>query len=226
MAEIVEFPGPGTREERREALRRLLHEWWDPPAELIDTLPKAGIQLKYLSHVWVSRALSEIDPEWTWAPMSYDDAGQPVFDRDDQGRPVGFWITVTLCGTTMPGYGSVEPGKHDAVKELIGDALRNAGMRRGCAGKLWTKDKAKRAPAKKKEAMPDAVAAVDDPSPHHEKAAGKEAYDSLVKEYGEEIVNGALATFDVSRFSELTPDKLNLIRASLLQRARLVDENG
>jgi len=157
--------------------------------------------------------------------MSYDDAGQPVFDRDQQGRPVGLWITLTLCGTTIPGYGSVEAGKHDAVKELIGDALRNAGMRRGVAGKLWTKDKPKKAPAKKKEPLPAAAEPPDD-APHHEKAAGKEAYDSLVKEYGEEIVNGALATFNVSRFSELTPDKLNLIRASLLQRARLVDENG
>ena len=221
--EIVDVPGPGSREERREGLRRLLREWWDPPAELIDTLPKAGIQLKYLSHVWVSRAFTEIDPEWTWAPMSYDDSGQPVFDRDQQGRPVGLWITLTLCGTTIPGYGSVEAGKHDAVKELIGDALRNAGMRRGCGGKLWTKEKAKKPPAKKKEPLP-AAAEPPDESPHEEKAAGKDAYDSLVEEYGEKAVNGALATFGVAKFSEITPVNLNLIRASLMQRARVVDD--
>ncbi len=52
--------------------------------------------------------------------MSYDDAGQPVLERDSQGQPVGMWITLTICGTTIPGYGSVDPGKRDAIKELIG----------------------------------------------------------------------------------------------------------
>jgi hypothetical protein len=61
--------------------------------------------------------------------MGYDDRGQPVLQVNDQGQPVGLWIWLNLLGTRMPGYGSVEPGKRDAVKELIGDALRNAGMR-------------------------------------------------------------------------------------------------
>lgn len=212
-------------EPRHEALRKLADEWWDPPAEMIDTLPKGGINLRYLSHAWVRKALQDADPDWSWEPMSYDAEGQPMIERDSQGQPVGFWIWLHLLGTKMPGYGSVEPGKRDAVKELIGDALRNA-CQPVIGGALWIKDKPKKAPSKKKEAMPDAAAAVDDPATHHEKAAGKEAYDSLVEEYGEEIVNGALATFSVARFSELTPDKLKVIRASLMQRARLVDKDG
>jgi hypothetical protein len=190
---------------------------------LIDTLPKGGIELRYLSHIWVRKAFQDADPDWYWEPMGYDDRGQPVIERDSQGQPVGFWIWLHLLGTKMPGYGSVEPGKRDAIKELIGDALRNAGMRL-VGGSLWVKDKPKRkAPAKKKEPLPAAAEPTDD-APHHEKAAGKDAYDRLVDEFGEEPVNGALATFNIARFSELNPVNVEVVRASLVQRARLVQE--
>ena len=148
-AEVLEFPGAGCRAERHAALRRLGEEWWDPPAELIDTLPKGGVQLRYLSHIWVRKALQDADPDWYWEPMGYDSDGQPVIERDSQGNPVGFWIWLHLLGTKMPGYGSVEPGKRDAVKELIGDALRNASMRL-VGGALWVKDNAKKKPPAKK----------------------------------------------------------------------------
>jgi hypothetical protein len=155
--------------------------------------------------------------------MGYDSDGQPVIERDSQGNPVGFWIWLHLLGTKMPGYGSVEPGKRDAVKELIGDALRNASMRL-VGGALWVKDNAKKKPpAKKKEPLPAAAEPTDD-APHHEKAAGKDAYDRLVDEFGEEPVNGALATFNIARFSELNPVNVEVVRASLVQRARLVQE--
>ena len=50
------------------------------------------------------------------------------------------WITLTVCGQTRLGYGSAD-GKSggDAVKEIIGDALRNAAMRFGAALDLWHK---------------------------------------------------------------------------------------
>jgi hypothetical protein len=38
-----------------------------------------------------------------------------------------------------PAYGSCTPGKPEAVKELIGDAIRNGAMRFGIAGGLWSK---------------------------------------------------------------------------------------
>ncbi len=235
MAEVVALPVPGSRAERVEALRSLLSAWWEPPEDLIDTLPKAGMQLRYLSHVWVSRAFSEIDPEWTWAPMSYDDAGQPVLERDSQGQPVGMWITLTICGTTIPGYGSVDPGKRDAIKELIGDALRNAGMRRGVAGSLWTKEKPSKKAPRKKEPLPAALernlehlrAQVDPPAdedPDSEKTAAIDLYNRLCQQYGQEVVNGALATHKVSKYTELTPAKGKVIEASLVARARLIQE--
>jgi hypothetical protein len=107
---------------------------------MIDTLPKGGTELRYLSHIWVRKAFQDADPDWSWEPMGYDDRGQPVLQVNDQGQPVGLWIWLNLLGTRMPGYGSVEPGKRDAVKELIGDALRNAGMRL-VGGALWVKQK-------------------------------------------------------------------------------------
>lgn len=223
-AEVIPLPVPGSTAARHEALRRLAEEWWEPPAELIDTLPKGGIELRYLSHIWVRKAFQDADPDWYWEPMGYDDRGQPVIERDSQGQPVGFWIWLHLLGTKMPGYGSVEPGKRDAIKELIGDALRNAGMRL-VGGSLWVKDKPKRkAPAKKKEPLPAAAAPPEDDAPHYEKAAGKERFDRLCAEYGDEPVKGALATFGVSTFSELTAVKEKAIQASLLSRARLVAE--
>ncbi|MFZ8890971.1 MAG: hypothetical protein ACO2YV_10110, partial [Pseudomonadales bacterium] len=83
-AEVLEFPGAGSRAERHAALRRLAEEWWDPPAEMIDTLPKGGAMLRYLSHIWVRKALQDADPDWYWEPMGYDSDGQPVIERDSQ----------------------------------------------------------------------------------------------------------------------------------------------
>jgi hypothetical protein len=48
----------------------------------------------------------------------------------------------------------------------------------------------------------------------------------MVRDHGEEVVNGALATFKVAKFSELTPEKSKVIEASLLARARIERENA
>jgi hypothetical protein len=127
-----------TREEATEALRGLMEKWASPPPELISTLPKGGTQLSYLGHADTTRALNEADPTWTWCPMATDEQGLPVLDRDEHGRPVGMWIWLQVCGVERPGYGSVEPGKRDAVKELVGDSIRNAAMRAGIALDLWS----------------------------------------------------------------------------------------
>lgn len=120
-------------------LRRLMEEWWQPPAELIATLPKGGVQLQYLGHADTTRALIECDPEWSWVPMATDDHGLPVLDRDDKGRPVGMWIWISICGVERPAYGSCEPGDREAVKVLIGDAIRNGALRAGVGGALWSR---------------------------------------------------------------------------------------
>jgi hypothetical protein len=206
-----------THGDDREALRQLLAEWASPPAEMIDVIPKGGVELKYLGHAATTRALLECDPTWWWEPMSFDEIGQPWVECDDQGRPKGLWIYLHVAGVRRPGYGSCLPGKSDAVKELIGDALRNAAMRFGVAINLWGKDH----PEKDKPA-PRKAKATPLPSPvqetHDDKADGKDAYQALVDEHGKDLVNGAMAMYGVARFSELTPDRVDEIQRSLKLR--------
>lgn len=149
------------RDWQHAVLTDLLRDWWQPPAELIATLPKGGVSLQYLGHADTTRALIEADPCWTWEPMGRDANGQPVLERDDAGRPVGLWIWGTVCGVTRPAYGSCDAGKREATKELIGDAIRNLALRFGVAGSLWSRadrggdDAAK--PARRKAAKPRSV---------------------------------------------------------------------
>ena len=94
-----------------------------------------AVHLSYVGHAALTDRLLEVDPEWTWEPLALDDTGLPAFDRNG-----GLWIRLTVCGVTRLGYGDA-PGKQggNAIKEAIGDALRNAGMRFGAALELWHK---------------------------------------------------------------------------------------
>ena len=213
-----------THGDDRADLRQLLAEWASPPAEMIDVIPKGGVELKYLGHAATTRALLECDPAWWWEPMSMDDYGQPRLVTDDQDRPVGLWIYLHVCGVRRPGYGSCLPGKQDAVKELIGDALRNAAMRYGVAINLWGKDHPEKDAPKPRKAKATPL-----PTPvretHDQKDEGKEAYEALVAEHGKDLVKGAMALFGVARFSELTPDRVQEIEGSLFHRANVVSQN-
>ncbi len=96
-------------------------------------LPAA--HLDYVGHAALTDRLLEVDPEWSWEPLALDNNGLPMFDNNG-----GLWIRLTICGVTRLGYGDAD-GKRgaNAVKEAIGDALRNAGMRFGAALDLWHK---------------------------------------------------------------------------------------
>lgn len=113
------------------------------PASLIGKLPrKSGghtVYLDYVGHAEVTDRLLEVDPEWNWEPMGYDERGLPVFVMDTQGNPVGLWVRLTIAGVTRIGFGSVAGSVFDPEKQLIGDALRNAAMRFGVALDLWAK---------------------------------------------------------------------------------------
>lgn len=98
------------------------------------------IHLDYVGHAEVTRRLLEVDPTWQWEPVATDEDGLPLLDHDDRGNPVGLWIRLTVLGVTRLGYGSVPPGQADAVKVLIGDALRNAALRFGVALDMWAKN--------------------------------------------------------------------------------------
>ena len=96
--------------------------------------PKA-VHLSYVGHAALTDRLLECDIEWNWKPVKVNDQGQPVLDNHG-----GMWIELTVCGITRLGYGDAQ-GKSgpNAVKEIIGDALRNAAMRFGAALDLWHK---------------------------------------------------------------------------------------
>jgi hypothetical protein len=93
------------------------------------------VHLDYVGHAALTDRFLDVDPSWAWEPVAVDVNGLPCFDNIG-----GLWIKLTLCGVTRMGYGHPD-GKTggNAIKEAIGDALRNAGMRFGAALDLWHK---------------------------------------------------------------------------------------
>lgn len=92
------------------------------------------VHLDYVGHAALTDRLLDADPGWSWEPLAVNN-GIPVMDG--QG---GMWIKLTVCGVTRLGYGHAgDKTGGDAIKEIIGDALRNAAMRFGAALELWHK---------------------------------------------------------------------------------------
>ena len=105
------------------------------PDHQISYLPKGGTKLAYVGHAALTDRLLDVDPGWTWEPLAMSPHGLPVMD--DLG---GMWIRLTVCGVSRLGYGHAGNKQGgDAIKEIIGDALRNAAMRFGAALELWHK---------------------------------------------------------------------------------------
>ena len=121
-----------------------------------------AIHLDYVGHAGVTMRLNQVDPEWTWEPMYRavpDDllqaaiatGNESIIDRLLNNAPMrqtdgGLWIRLTVLGVTRPGFGDAG-GKvgTNAVKEIIGDAIRNAAMRFGVGTYLWSKSEAAQA---------------------------------------------------------------------------------
>lgn len=96
----------------------------------------AHIHLDFVGHADTTDRFLSVDPDWGWEPLAFDDRGLPAFDQHG-----GMWIKLTIAGVTRLGYGDAQ-GKTgpNAVKEAIGDALRNAGMRFGVGLDMWRKE--------------------------------------------------------------------------------------
>jgi len=95
------------------------------------------VHIDFVGHAHVTERLLEVDPLWTWEPVAFHSGtGLPALDDGN-----GLWIRLTVGGMTRFGYGHAA-GKRggDAMKETIGDAIRNAAMRFGVALDLWKKD--------------------------------------------------------------------------------------
>jgi len=96
--------------------------------------PRAA-HLSYVGHAAVTNRLLEADPFFSWHFLALDENGLPRYDKDG-----GLWINLTVCGVTRQGYGDATNATGTTgVKEIIGDAIRNAAMRFGVALELWHK---------------------------------------------------------------------------------------
>ncbi len=116
----------------KEALKKMREPF---PQNQISFLPKGGVKLAYVGHAALTDRLLDVDQEWTWEPLALGANGLPALDENG-----GLWIRLTVCGITRLGYGDAGQKKGgDAMKERIGDALRNAAMRFGAALDLWHK---------------------------------------------------------------------------------------
>jgi hypothetical protein len=94
------------------------------------------MHIDYVGHADVTDRLLTVDPGWNWEPMAFDSFGLPA--TDEHG---GLWIRLTVAGVTRVGYGHADGKKGgNAIKEAIGDAIRNAAMRFGVALDLWRKE--------------------------------------------------------------------------------------
>jgi hypothetical protein len=88
-----------------------------------------AVHLDYVGHAATTDRLLQVDPEWTWEPMARGENGEPLMTNG------GLWIHLTVAGVTRPGFGDGA-----SMKEVIGDAIRNAAMRFGVALDLWAKE--------------------------------------------------------------------------------------
>lgn len=122
---------------------KLCHGWHHPDVQHLD----------YIGHAAITNRLLDADPEWNWEPLASSPDGLPLVDKDG-----GMWIRLTVGGVTRMGYG--DAGKKtgpDAMKERIGDALRNAAMRFGAGLELWHKGEFLGAPDEENEELPAAM---------------------------------------------------------------------
>lgn len=93
------------------------------------------VHLQYVGHAAVTNRLLDVDSQWNWDFLCTNENGEPIVDKNG-----GMWITLTVNGVTRKGYGDAPMHKGaDAMKERIGDAIRNAAMRFGVALELWHK---------------------------------------------------------------------------------------
>lgn len=116
------------------------HQWVSRCPECKRSHTSAVIHLDYVGHAATTDRLLKADSAWTWEPLAFDQMGLPLLDQNG-----GLWIRLTVHIGDQPvtrlGYGDAA-GKRgaNAVKEAIGDALRNAAMRFGVALDLWAKE--------------------------------------------------------------------------------------
>lgn len=187
------------------------------------------IHIDYVGHANVTKRLLEVDPLWAWEPFALDENGLPLVDTDDFGNPVGLWIRLTVCGHTRPGYGSVPSNQHDAIKVLIGDALRNAAQRFGVAIDQWVTGE---------RAAPEVENAVADPgrraAPSRMRAADAQVvvddgwvsvFEKRLADAGLEHVTGFRQdVIDAVRTQRINSDTANRLLEAVKERQKVLEQ--
>lgn len=150
--------------------------------------PFPCVHLRYVGHAGITDRLNDCDPEWNWQPAALDEKGLPLITRD------GMWIKLTVLGVTRWGFGDAQ-GKTgpNAVKETIGDAIRNAAMRFGVGTYLWSKsEKAEHIaeygceePEKQDDAPEEAACEPERPAGPEELSAAKRTLWDACKAYAQ-----------------------------------------
>lgn len=120
-------------------------DWGSPAPELLGHLERRSkngppVILDFFDHAQTRKALTAIDPLWTYEFVAVADDGLPRVRQ--VGDVIYLGIRLTVWGKTFPGIGSATTSSPDVLKELIGDALRNAAMSFGIAVNLWSKAEA------------------------------------------------------------------------------------
>ena len=146
-----------------------------------------AVHLDYVGHAALTDRLLDADPYWSWEPVGTTPEGLPALGNG------GLWIKLTVCGVTRYGFGAAD-GKSggDAVKEMIGDALRNAAMRFGAALDLWHKG--------------DLHADEDEPKPEPVRAMATDAQCKLIVALAPlagKTVQGICEAYNVSEVGEI-----------------------
>lgn len=123
--------------------------------------------LDFIGHAYVTERLNEEDPDWDWEPLAFDERGLPVIDNGV------LWIRLTIHGKTRLGVGDAD-GKRggNAIKEMIGDAIRNAGMRFGIALDYWKRERPAAPLDSEPAAAPQATPKADQPRTTEQIRAG------------------------------------------------------
>jgi hypothetical protein len=96
-----------------------------------------SMHLDYVGHAGITDRLNQADPMWSWEPFALSPNGAPLLSDG------GMWGRMTVLGVTRIGFG--DPGRNtgpNAIKETIGDFIRNAAMRFGVGTYLWSKSEA------------------------------------------------------------------------------------
>jgi hypothetical protein len=192
--------------EKNNALAKLREPF---PPEQIGKLPKGGVSLDFIGHGYITNRFLDADPEWNWRPMAFDEHGLPLFDEFG-----GLWMYLTVGGVERIGYGDSNGKKGpNAVKEAIGDALRNSGMRFGAGLELWCKVGDPDAPAPPKPKTPadiarDKLAALV----KRHKLDGRKIGQRFTDDFGLSIYEGDEQT--VEAFAQIIADEVAIDKAA------------